>query len=96
MEQKGGVQVGAGLEGRLAGQAAPAKQRICYDGKVSTFLAGAHAHSCLTKVRLEPHPGAKSSRNLCFVSPSHPQPAIRVVCADRTDNQSGAQSMHII
>lgn len=43
MEQKGWrMQVGVGLvEGRLAGHAAPAKQRIRYDGKVSTFSAHA-------------------------------------------------------
>lgn len=40
--ERGEMQVGVGLvEGRLAGQAAPAKQKICYDGKVSTFSARA-------------------------------------------------------
>lgn len=53
MEQKeGDMQVGVGLvEGRLAGQAAPAKQWICYDGNVSTLLARARQHTrlCLDK-----------------------------------------------
>lgn len=76
MEQKNGeMQVGVGLvEGRLAGQAAPAKQWICYDGNVSTLSARAcqRARLCLEKkkARLEPHPGAESSQNLCSSSSS--------------------------
>lgn len=75
MEQnEGEMQVGVGLVGgRLAGQAAPAKQWICYDGNVSTLSARACQRARLRlgeKARLEPHPGAESSQNLCSSSSS--------------------------
>lgn len=70
IEQKvGKMQVGV-VGGSLAGQAAPAKQRVRCDAKVSTLFRQSHT-LISDKSQTKPHQ-ARSSRSLCFSSSSAP------------------------
>lgn len=93
MEQKGGRHRWRVVGGGLAGLAAPAKQRIRCDGKVSSFHTRTHTHLRQQRDRsliqaLQVH--------RVFVAPLHQHPMITKMCTHQTDNQSGVQSKHKI